>query len=464
MKKVKQMVVLAAFVGLAINTFADVQNIRISGDIRIRGYELVNTAGSDDEDQVKNKDNFISQRTRVTVEADLEDHILAVVTLRAEGLWGSNDEAVESETGLGDTPGGSAGAGLAGVGNRRINRGWDLGINEAYVQFSEMFYAPMTLKVGRQYLNYGHGLIFSSAEQEYNFDAARLVLDYYPLTIDVVYARLGERSSFGPGSSTKLNDIQALFINGRYEFTDSLIKNIEAYFGYVINGNDSSSFDGTSRIPPIANSNGDSPMLIGLRGDVNLTENFQTWFEGAYEFGSGSAGTTENISAFLANVGGKLTLKDVNMVPAFNFNYIYASGGGSEGEHSFRPWFDYVDGYNGHLFMPLLSNIHVFNLGASVKPSENTSVSVQGFYYLKVDKDSSVGSNPNVDFGGIGFFSANDSREIGWEIDTILGYDYSKDVRFQLVYAAFIPGNALHADQAADSVAHLVRGEINARF
>ena len=89
MKKVKQMVVLAAFVGLAINTYADVQNIRISGDIRIRGYELINTAGNDDEDQVKNKDNFISQRTRVTVEADLEDHILAVVTLRAEGLWGS---------------------------------------------------------------------------------------------------------------------------------------------------------------------------------------------------------------------------------------------------------------------------------------------------------------------------------------------------------------------------------------
>jgi len=38
---------------------------------------------------------------------------------------------------------------------------------------------PATLKLGRQYLQYGRGLILSSVEQEYNYDAARLVLDYY---------------------------------------------------------------------------------------------------------------------------------------------------------------------------------------------------------------------------------------------------------------------------------------------
>jgi len=63
-------------------------------------------------------------------------------------------------------------------------------VDEAYVQFNELFYTPATLKLGRQYLQYGRGLILSSVEQEYNYDAARLVLDYYPLTIDIVGAQL----------------------------------------------------------------------------------------------------------------------------------------------------------------------------------------------------------------------------------------------------------------------------------
>ena len=92
---------------------------------------------------------------------------------------------------------------------------------------------------------------------------------------------------------------------------------------------------------------------------------------------------------------------------------------------------------------------------------------------MKADKDSNVYSNPQVDFGGPGF--ANQaastavaevaSREVGWEIDTILGYDYSKDVRCQLVYAAFIPDNVFgNAGGAANRVANEVRGEINVKF
>ncbi len=464
MKKVKQMVVLAAFMGLAINTFADVQNIRISGDVRIRGYYLANVAGDDDEDQAQINDNFISQRTRVTVEADLEDHILIVVTLKAEGLWGQDNDADE---------GSGAGTGSTEVDDREgdyaINRRWEIGVTEAYVQFSEMFYAPMTLKVGRQYLHYGHGLIISSIEQEYNYDAARLVLDYYPLTVDLVYARLAENSPFGSGTS--LNDVNLLFVNARYEFTDSLLKNVEAYFGYIINNEGSgAAASHPTRIPPIgsiASGSGDSPLIIGLRSDMNITENFQLWIEGAYEFGSASAGTTENISAWLGNVGGKFSLKDVQMTPVFNFNYIYASGGGSEGEHAFRPWFDYVDGYNGYLFMPLLSNIHIFNLGASIMPSENTSFSLQAYYYLQADKGAGGGaglrSNRNVDFGGLGYSPRTSSRDLGWEFDAIFGYDYSKDVRFQLVYAVFIPENGF-TTYSSDALAHLLRGEINARF
>src|SRR5436309_11653857 len=88
-KKLWLVVALVALGGLAANSFADVQNIRLSGDIRTRGYYL-NNAGDDGlGDQQSGTAAFIDQRTRVSVEADLEDHVLVVVTLKAEGTWGS---------------------------------------------------------------------------------------------------------------------------------------------------------------------------------------------------------------------------------------------------------------------------------------------------------------------------------------------------------------------------------------
>ena len=453
MKKAWLVVVLVAVGGMAARSFADVQNIRLSGDIRLRGYLLDNTGDNGSGDQLQGSDSFISQRTRVSVEADLEDHVLVVVTLKAEGLWGHNDEA-----------NGNSGAGVS-QSDFNINRGFDVGVNEAYVQLNELFYTPATLKVGRQYLHYGRGLILSSAEQEYNYDAGRLVLDYYPLTIDVVGAELVNSQSFSPTPSRE-GAVNLLFLNARYEMSDSAIKAVEAYFGWVAQG--SSGTTNSTRVPPSdpINASGASPWIVGLRSDMNLTEGLNTWIEGAYEGGSAGAAFNEGVSAFIANVGGRYTLKDVTWSPVINANYIYASGGGTDGRSQFRPWFDYAEGYNGYLFAPALANIHIFNLGASVKPYENTTLSLQGYYYLKADKDSGVGvsaSNPNADFGGLGFVPTAASRELGWEFDAILGYDYSKDVRAQLVYAAFIPEGAFkHGD--SDSVAHELRGEINVKF
>jgi hypothetical protein len=453
-KKLWLVVALAALGGMASMTYADVQNIRLSGDIRIRGYFL-DSAGvspSSPPDQFDANTSFISQRTRVSVEADLEDHVLVVVTLKAEGTWGSADQS-----------GGNSGAGTAGGGV--INRGFGVGIDEAYIQLNEMFFSPATLKVGRQYLNYGHGMILSSTEQEYNYDAARFVLDFYPLTIDLVGAEVVNKQAFSPTpnnvSTPTTESVDLLFLNARYEMTDSVIKNVEGYFGWLPPG-----WSGQTGAV--------SPWIIGARSDLQPADGFQIWVEGAY-VGSmdGNNASTGNppISAFLANAGARYTMKKCQWTPFFSANYIYASGGGTMGGGNFVPWFDYVDGYNGYLFAPKLSNIHIFNLGTGVKPSENTSLSVQGYYYMRADNDTGVGvspSNPNVDFGGLAYAAGASSGGLGWEIDGIFGYDYSKDLRLQLVYAAFIPGGAFQNGAPgtgdADRTSQEVRGEIAVKF
>ena len=449
MKKVSLIVALVALCGLAASTFADVQNIRLSGDIRIRGY-LSDKANSQDytaNDGVAAQ--FITQRTRVTVEADLEDHVTAVVTLQAAGIWGNEN---------------------SGVTHTGASRTWDVGVSEAYVQLRELFYSPATLKLGRQSLNYGTGLIISSADQMYTFDAGRLVLDYHPLTIDIVGAQLVNDQNFEPAASGKNSQSDMLFVNGKYEVNGSVVKNIEGYFGWVSQMRIPQQFGIDPYTTP-------SPLLIGLRTDLTPIENLTASLEGAYEFGNADAGTSystdKTISAFLLNAAMKYTLKGVAWTPVLNASYTYASGdsqqtGREEGavkntRHNFVPWFDMADGYNGYVLAPALSNIQIFNLGASVKPAANTTLALQGYYYLKADRNGYVASNPNANLGGLNMLSSNnDSRDVGAEIDAIVGYDYSKDVRCQLVYGMMFPGDVF--DGVANRVANEVRGEINVKF
>lgn len=426
MKKVSLVVALAALCGLAASTFADVQNIRLSGDIRIRGY-LADKADATGQDA-----QFVSQRTRVSVEADLEDHVLAVVTLQAAGIWG-------------DT--------YTGVTTDGASRMWGTaGISEAYVQLRELFYSPATLKVGRQSLNYGSGLIISSFDQMYTFDAGRLVLDYHPLTIDLVAAQLANAQDFSQ-TSAGAGQADLLFVNAKYDVSGAAVKTIEGYLGW------------TSTTRGFTTAGNPSPMLIGLRTDLAPVENLTASLEGAYEFGdAGNAVDYQDISAFLAKAELKYTLKNVAWTPVLNAAYTFAQGGnGGNARHNFIPAYGMVEGYNGYVFAPYVSNIQIFNLGASVKPCKNTTLALQGYYYLKVNNDGAVFSDPNANLGGVGFgTAANGSRELGGEIDAIVGYDYSKDVRCQLVYGAFIPGNAYEG--VANRVANEVRAELNVKF
>jgi hypothetical protein len=435
-------------VGFHSNLSADVQNIRITGDIRTRGYYFFQA--SDGNVSWQDDSAFIEQRTRVSLEADLDDHVLAVVTLAADGLWGAANQTSTAGPGTED---GTIGG---------INRGWTVGFDEAYVQLNEIFYSPVTLMLGRQYLNYGRGLIISSYDEGYNFDAARAILDYYPLTVDLVGARSVDNGTFGGDSNHQTT--QMVWLDARYQMTDSAIKNIEAYFGWIVQ----SSNYGTSstNVPPSVN--GASPKLAGGRADLTPGDSLKIWLEGAYEFGpDGSVNGNDSIGAFIANAGFDLTLKDVTWTPVLHANYIGASGGGSKGDANFLPWFDYQEGQNGYVFCPNLSNIHIFNLGATIKPYKNTTFSVQGYYYLKFDANSRAGSNENIDYGGLEFAREtpqSNSRELGWEIDATLGYDYSRDVRLQLIYGCFIPGGAYTQTIFASAAASEVRGEIYLKF
>ena len=447
MKRIWLVIGLMVVGGFAASAVAEVQGIRLSGDIRLRGY-LLNSAGADVAGgtfvQTAGTAQFVVQRTRVTVAADLAEQVLAVVTLKAAGNWGqlSSDQA---------------------------GRTWNIGVAEAFVQFRELFGTPATLAAGRQYLNYGTGLILSSFDQLYSFDAGRLVLDYQPLTIDLVCAQTANDQS---GAATPVGGQSDLvFVNAKYEARGSVVPVVEGYFGWAPQSGSPQKFALSANSP--------SPLLVGLRADLALAEGLTASVEGAYEFGDAGlpVGNTKNLSAFLANAVVKYRLQNVAWAPVLNAAYTYAQGGGSGLRHDFVPWFDMAPGYNGYVLAPALSNIQIFNLGAAVQPAANLTLAAQGYYYLRADSGSDVFSNPNADFGGPAFVnnlnnaigagsaaaSILNAREVGWEMDAIVGYDYSQAVRCQLVYGAFIP-NAQSFQGIAAHVVNEIRGELTVKF
>jgi len=453
MKKLWLVMTLSIGCGFTMRTFADVQDVRLSGDLRLRGYYL-NSAGADVGGgtyvQTPGDTQLFVQRTRVSVAADLADQVLVVMTLTANGIWGQT----------------------AGLGLTAGTQSWAVGMDEAYVQLRDLFGSPATLQVGRQYLNYGTGLIISSFDEAYNFDAGRLVLDCHPLTIDLVAGQLVNGQTFVARPLGGQSDL--VFVNAKYAVSGAALKVVEGYFGWASQtASHPHSFAISGPTTP-------SPLLIGLRSDWVLAKGLTAAVEGAYEFGDAGlpAGYAKNISAFIANAAVKYSLAGVSWAPVLNATYTYAQGGGGSGlRHDFVPWFDMAEGYNGSVFAPALDDIQIFNLGAAVKPWANTTLAVQGYYYLRAARGSDVWSNPDADLGGPAFVnlteaaiavnsaSANilNSPGLGWEGDAILGYDYSKAVRCQLVYGAFIPDGQSFRGVAAH-VVHEVRGELTVKF
>lgn len=433
------LVTLAAALCLAAGSlYAEVQNIRVLGEVRVRGFYVNNLDLTEDardlpgisildeatgetitrQPDAKDEDAFVRQRTRITVEADLEDQVLAVATIQADGAWGS------------DRPG-----------EFPVTDDFDASLAEAYVQLQEMWYTPATLKLGRQYLHYGRGLILSSKEYELRYDAARLVWDRYPFTLDLVFGKIYEGFQSLRDNVTAGQDENLWFANLRYEFEESPIQDIELYLGYRDQQTDS----------------GASPGIVGLRGDIAPSAEWTAWAEAGYAFGDAADG--EDLKAYVFDLGTEYIFTKTALEPKLTFSWTYASGG--RAERTFVPWGDY--NLWGYVFSPALSNIHILNAAVEVLPVENLSLGVGFYYYLQDSASAGVVGSPYKDNGGVRAVTNGTDRNLGAEIDFVVGYDYSNDVRTKFYVGTFLPGDA-YKGTTGDDEAVEVRGEIQVNF
>ena len=429
--------VLVIVVALAMPAYAEVQNVKVSGDMAVRSLYR-NQLDLDKDNATENPETYFMQSVGLNVDADLTDNVAASVRLVNQRDWDNN----------------SSGAAT-----------FDVDMDLAYVTLKEMIYEPLTLNVGRQDLWFGRGFIIGANIQDFNsdsisadeytettaFDAIRATLDYAPWTIDAIYAKVDENNV------ATNDDINLYGANVGYVF-DSYNAEAEAYWFSKI---DSATADVNTK----------KVHTFGLRGSLEPLENLSMGAEGAVQIGDYSDGQVSNrtIRAYAFGAYAGYKWPDVTWSPTLDVECIYLTGEKSVGPYTdkwngwdamYRGKFDTaIRDYQNWLYATAARATEV----AQTEWDQDSGMSNQVSLLIKgsvIPMEDVVLNATYAHFWAneTGSFAEGDlvkDDDIGNELDLLLTYDYTEDVSFGVLTALFFPGSAYpngQDDTAADVV------------
>lgn len=434
---------------------AEVQNVRVGGDITVRGFyrDNLDLHGEDGDGQA-----YFNSTVGLNVGADLTENVSAFIRLANERDWNVDGAA----TG-------------------------DFDLSQAYITLNEVFYSPLTLRIGTQPIVWGRGFVLGSsliptialrpgdrnasiAADEFtdftNFDAVRATLDLsgtaaldMPLTLDYVYIKIDENVL---GLSDDVN-LQGVNLSTRF---DDMNGEMEMYY---LNKRDKG---------VAAPGDNGSVNTLGLRGSAEPVEGAYVYAEAAYQFGKRGldpngvlvAGNPHQAWAF--NLGADYTFVDMEMMPKIGAEWIYFSGKDNGGAVS--GWDPIARGYFttalrefqnvvfnapdqtclsaggfGNTCTGSYTNQHQLSLYGSLKPIEDLTVDQRISWFI-----NDVGVRPTAGTAGT---QMNGDRKnfAGTEWDTVLTYDYTDDVQLGLIYAVYFPGS-VYRDPNNDTAQELI--------
>ena len=474
--------VLLALLAWSVPSYAEVQNVKVGGEVTVRGFVRENLRLSEDvfngtggasttvvdcldrstapgcpaasvSDEGSGGDNFLQQLTAVDVGADLTENVSAQIRLINQRVWGSPAEDATNTT--------------SGDANQ-------VAISLANITLKELFYSPLTVTLGRQRLWFGRGFIVgnrllqgdtdpeaSLAADEFTdltaFDAIRGTLDLSgliggsPVVLDAVFAKVNENE---PDSG---DDINLLGFNLGTRF-DSANSEVEAYY-WNKRDNDLARAGGAGGEDLQSNPQANT---LGLRGSTMPAEGLSIWSELAYQWGrrivtsitfdaEGAAG--DAYQAWAANLGLDYAMAGTAWSPTVGAEWIFYSGsdGGSNAIGGWDPVYRgafttlirefqgagfYMPAQSGATWSASFNNItnsttnqHQLALHAKLNPVEDLSVDNRVTWFIADE--------------GIKLTTGHGNREhfFGTEWDINANYAYTDDVQMGLLYGVFFPGS-----------------------
>jgi len=436
-KRLILILALAFVVGIAFAAYAEVQNVKVSGDLLIQGvarnrFDVPIRTTPD-------KERAILSAVRVRIDADLTDNVATTVRLLNERVWGDEADAVSS-TGI--------------------------GLDLAYVTLKEFLYSPLTMIVGRQELRYGNGLIIGDPDTNAiastssalpttlkdlsvrkAFDAVKAVLNYDPLVVDLVYAKIEENTT------TTSDDVRLMGLNAAYALRKDLLTE-----GYLWSRDREFGSTGIG----ILAGNGERLNVLGTRAVYTGIQDLTLGLEGAWQFGDHLAETglypderrtTANnykskVNAYAIQLTSNYVIPRMKKYsPAVNFSYTRLSGDKdrsiSDNYTGWNPMFE--DQAGGTIFNRIVgySNAQLINLGGSMKPMDDVTVKLD-WYNIRLLQTFNTAADATRDLSGIGADTdatiKGDKSHLADEVDLNLIYDYTEDVQIGLNAGMYIPG------------------------
>jgi len=459
---------LAFVVGIAFAAYAEVQNVKVSGDLTVIGAERQLQINKQNGWQATDRSKFLASITRVRIDADLTDNVMATVRLLNERYWGGDSD------------------------NYAYDSNAEVDLSLAYVTLKEFLYSPLTMTIGLQELHFGNDMIVGDPDTNNaansttsvfggtngngvgastaardpdlsarkSFDAIRATLNYDPLIVDIVASKVEERTL------NKDDDVNLYGVNAAYQVNNKT--NVQGYwFMKQTQPKD------TAVVASTINKQ-DAIHTLGALVKGEIAENLSMSAEGAVQLGK--AARTPNATnggtifsdkdvqreAWATELGLNLGLPKVEWTPNITALYAFFSGQKGDVNKRVKAWDPMFENQSyGNLANALFNQTNAHILGAIVSAKPMNDVTLKGEYYAYW-WDKVYGDGQSIYTARGESVCMTDKKYAGSELDLTAIYDYTEDVQFSLMGGVLFPGRAF--DKGNRNVANEVIGQMKVSF
>jgi len=424
-KRLILILALAFVVGITCAAYAEVQNVKVSGDITAlgvdrQGFNLGNQSLSGYADNRVNA-SVLASIVRLRVDADLTDNVATTVRLLNERPWGTLDEPAAGH-----------------------NPNTEIDLDLAYVALKEFLYSPLTLILGRQPLRLGNGLLLGDADTNRlvgpasaldatgledlsarkAFDAIVGVLDYSPLKVTGAFAKGYE----GDVNDHIQDDVDVWALQAAY---DTGVKNTVGELTYALKKGNTSSLK--AEVHNISARIVSTP-IENLTADAEFVYQAQKGIRDAAVNSKMASDTAIVLSATYA-------MPKVKMSPSIGLDYTRLS-------HNWNVMFeDVIPADIANAILPN-TNMQVIGAKLSVKPIDDLTVKLRYANLALANAKNGLRSIPVwPTVAGTTYYSlVSGKKALGNEVDLHLLYDYTEDVQLGLLLGVFEPSSAFDKD------------------
>ncbi len=291
-------------------------------------------------------------------------------------------------------------------------------LEEAYLKLTDLFSIEgLTLRTGRQFLDFDFGFFFNGLEREESFDLAQLTYTANPWQLSFFYNHpmLNHlHNHFSLENGTDLYGMYVRYKADTWRYTFSFSGNME-----------------------------DDKFLAPLSFFNQLlwdpTPAIETETAAVYQLGKLQNEEDQRVSALGLNLVAKYkTTLPLN--PQFRIEFVMGQGAKESAKKDFTSLAN--DTHYGELVKALLTNIYILHASVSVEASKNSTLTFAHWYFSQYRSRISIISDFRQDNGGITLPTNGIEKDLGNEFDIIHDWSLLDNLKSSMYIAVFVPGNA----------------------